>query len=80
MAFLMPQQAISIFEWRGLRMSIQGLMPDAMIQYAAAARSGGARLEFLIEGAIIMPDTLQQVAAAGGGNVLFDLVSEVSGT
>jgi len=44
--------------------------------YAAAARKGGARLEFVLyKGRPVMPDLLNKVAAAGGRTVLFDFVN-----
>jgi hypothetical protein len=39
----------------------------------AAAKRGSARLELVVGEHVLMPDVLIQVAAASGGNVLFDL-------
>jgi hypothetical protein len=76
---LMPNVAMQILaSGGGLRISAAGLMPDTMIQYAAAAKAGNARLEIVVGDALLMPQTMVQVAAAGGGAVLFDTLSAVS--
>jgi hypothetical protein len=48
-------------------------MPQTMIQYAAAARQGNAKLEIVVGDTLLIPDTMIQVAAAGGGCVVFDV-------
>jgi hypothetical protein len=74
---LMPQQAIAILlNGGGLRISTKGMLPITMMKYAAAARKGGARLEFVLyKGRPVMPDLLNKVAAAGGRTVAFDFAN-----
>ena len=73
-----PEIAVNILSaGGGLRISSKMMLPTTLIEYAAAALSGGGRLEIVIGDALIMPDTLVQIAAAGSGAVLFDLVSQV---
>ena len=59
----------------GLRVSTKMMMPATLIEYAAAALSGGGRLEIVIGDTFLLPDMMVQIAAAGSGAVLFDLVS-----
>jgi hypothetical protein len=48
-----------------------------MKQYAAAARSGGGFVEFVVGDALVMPQTMNEVSAAGAGHVRWDFVSQV---
>jgi hypothetical protein len=71
---LMPDTALQILSrGGGLRIPVTGLTPETMQRYAATARTGKARLEFVVgDDAVLTPDTMSTVAAAGGGMVLFD--------
>ena len=42
------------------------LTPDTMVEYATAARKGGARLEFVVDDSVLTPETAEKVAAATG--------------
>ena len=71
---LMPQSAQGILSsGGGLRMSVQGLLPQTMVTLAAAARQGGGRLELIVGDVMLMPQTMQEISAAGHGHVLFDI-------
>jgi len=59
-----------------LRISMKGVVSETMVQYAAAARQGGARLTFVVGKAMLMPDIMIQIAEASQGVVVFDLVDE----
>lgn len=70
---LSPETAVRILECGGgLRLPVKGLPPETMVRYARAAKQGGARLELVVDGAMLMPDTLMKVSLAGGGMVVFD--------
>jgi hypothetical protein len=76
---LMQTQAIQILEnGGGLRISAAGMMPDTLVKYAAAAKLGNAWLEIVVGSAVLLPQTMVQIAAAGGGAVLFDLSPNLS--
>jgi hypothetical protein len=49
------------------------LLPDTMIEIAAAAGHSGALVTFRIGKTIMMPNTMIQVAAAGRGRVIFEI-------
>jgi hypothetical protein len=71
---LIQTQAIQILQnGGGLRILAAGLIPATLVQYAAAARLGNARLEIVVGSAVLLPQTMAQIAAAGGGAVLFDM-------
>lgn len=58
-----------------VRISIMGLLTDVMTQYAVAAKTGGAFVEFVAGGATLHPEMLNDVSSAGGGHVRWDFVS-----
>lgn len=71
---LFPQVALNILSaGGGLRISASGLFPQTMIDMASAARSGNARLTFVVGDVVLFPQTMIDVAAAGGGQVAFDV-------
>jgi hypothetical protein len=71
---LMQTQAIQILQnGGGLRISAAGMMTSTLVQYATAAKQGNARLEIIVGNAILPPPIMAQIAAAGGGAVLFDV-------
>ena len=73
---LMPQTMIALLvSGGGVRISARSMLPQTMVDYAAAANRGGGRLEIVIGDTALVPETLTQVVAAGGGTVLFDFVS-----
>ena len=57
----------------GLRISCKGLLADTMMEYAAFAASGNARLGLVVGEEVPSHDTMSAVAAMGRGYVLFDL-------
>ena len=59
---LLPDAAIQVLKAGGsLRLSTRAMMPNAMVQYAQAARTGGAKVTFVADG-VLLPDTMIQVA------------------
>ena len=73
---LFPKTVLSILaNGGGIRMTVSdALTPDTMVEYATAARKGGARLEFVVDDSVLTPETAEKVAAAGRGSVVFDFV------
>jgi hypothetical protein len=59
----------------GLNVSTKALLPDTMIQMAAAAARSGSQLIFRVE-SVLLPDTMIQVGAAGRGRVTFEIPSQ----
>lgn len=49
------------------------ILPDTMMQIAAAASNSGAKIIFKVGKTIVLPDTMIRVAAAGRGAVIFDI-------
>jgi hypothetical protein len=73
---LSPQIILDILTHSGsVRLSIKGLYPDVMKQYAVAAKTGGAFVEFVAGGANVFPEMLNDVSSAGEGHVRWDFVS-----
>jgi hypothetical protein len=76
---LLPQTVIDILMRKGsVRIEAAGLMPQTMQQYAFAAKSGGGFVEFVVGSAMQLPQTLNDISAAGGGHVRWDFVSKVN--
>jgi hypothetical protein len=73
---LIPQILIQIVASGGgvtIDLSKNLLMPQTMIQVAAAAAHSGAKVTFIVGNSSLLPQTMIQIAAAGRGNVIFDL-------
>ena len=78
MMLLLPKTVLDVLTHSGsVRIRAAGQMPDTMKQYAAAARSGGGFVEFVVGDALVMPQTMNEVSAAGAGHVRWDFVSQV---
>jgi hypothetical protein len=74
---LMPQTILGILSSGGsVRISAEGLTPQTMGQYAAAAAASGATVEFVVGDAMVIPQTMDAVSAYGRGHVKWDFVSK----
>ncbi|WP_063993859.1 hypothetical protein [Bradyrhizobium sp.] len=74
---LLPQTIIEILSFGGsVRVAAKGLMPQTLNQYAAAAKSGGGIVEFVVGDTILLPQTLNEVSSFGApGHVRWDFVT-----
>jgi hypothetical protein len=54
----------------GSNLKISGLSKDALVELARIARDRGVRLEIKCG---LTPDSMVEIANAGGANVLFDM-------
>ena len=73
---LQPQSIIQIVAAGGgvtIDLNKQILLPQTMVQIAAAAAHSGAKVTFRVGTHILLPQTMVQVAAAGRGNIVFDI-------
>jgi hypothetical protein len=73
---LLPQTVLEILaHGGGVRISAKMLMPQTMQEYAAMAKQSGGHITFVVGDAVLIPQTLYNVAASGSGAVTFDFVS-----
>jgi hypothetical protein len=70
---LLPNSMIDILaSGGGLVVNATALLPNTLVQMAAAAQEGNSTLIVRNCGALL-PNTMAQIAAAGGGHVIFDV-------
>jgi len=74
---LIPKTILDAIAHGGsVRIRAAGQLPDTMKQYAAAAKSAGGFVEFVVGDAMLLPQTLNEVSATGAGHVRWDFVSK----
>jgi predicted kinase len=73
---LLPDSMIAILNsGGGLIVDARGLLPNTLADMASCAQNSGARL-VIRHCEALLPNTMEQIASAGGGQVTFDLTEE----
>jgi hypothetical protein len=70
---VLPDTIMGILQRGGsVRISCEGLLPQTMQQYVMSAASSEAKIEFVAGDAVLLPDTMFEIAILGRGSVMFD--------